>query len=77
LFLPAKIFWLTPGKSTNGPSLEKILSALMFRGTCSSIDMLKGHMDEESLGTPALACEIFFLSKNTLQYSYYKFSSRS
>jgi len=26
----------------------------MFRGTCSSIEMLKEHMDRESLGTPVL-----------------------
>jgi len=26
----------------------------MFRGTCSSIEMLKGYMARESLGTPAL-----------------------
>jgi len=25
-----------------------------FRGTCSSIDMLKGYMARESLGTPVL-----------------------
>jgi len=25
-----------------------------FRGTCSSIEMLKGYMARESLGTPAL-----------------------
>jgi len=54
LFPPAKIFWPTPGKSTIGPFLDKILLALMFRGTCSSIEMLKGYMDGESLGTPVL-----------------------
>jgi len=26
----------------------------MFRGTCASIEMLKGYMARESLGTPAL-----------------------
>ena len=26
----------------------------MFRGTCSSIEMLKGYMNGESLGTPDL-----------------------
>ena len=26
-----------------------------FRGTCSSIEMLKGYMVKESLGTPALS----------------------
>jgi len=56
LFPPAKIFCPTPGKCTIGPSLEKILLALMFRGTCSSIKMLKGYMDGESLGTPDV-CE--------------------
>ena len=47
-----KYCWPTPGKSTIGPSLEKIFPALMFRGTCSSIEMLKGYMERESLGTP-------------------------
>jgi len=32
------------GKSTLGPCLEKILPAPMFRGTCPSIEMLKGYM---------------------------------
>jgi len=26
----------------------------MFRGTCSSIEMLKGYMERESSGTPAI-----------------------
>jgi len=43
-----------PGKSTFDPCLEKILLALMFRGTCSSTEMLKGYMARESLGTPAV-----------------------
>jgi len=43
-----------PGKSTFGPCLEKILLALMFMGTCSSTEMLKGYMARESLGTPDL-----------------------
>jgi len=43
-----------PGKSTFGPCLEKILPAPIFRGTCSSNEMLKGYMARESLGTPAL-----------------------
>ena len=33
---------------------KKIFEVLMFRGTCSSIEMLKGYMDRESLGTPIL-----------------------
>jgi len=44
-----------PGKSTFGPCLEKILLAPMFRGTCSSTEMLKGYMARESLGTLDLA----------------------
>ena len=43
------------GKSTLGPCLEKILPAPMFRGTCPSIEMLKGYMAWESLGTPGLS----------------------
>jgi len=35
-------FTPTPGKSTFGPCLEKILLAPMFRGTCSSTEILKG-----------------------------------
>ena len=46
-----------------GPPLEnpllalpwkKMLPAPMFRGTCSSVEMLKGFMARESLGTPGL-----------------------
>ena len=33
---------------------KKILPAPMFRGTCSSAEMLKGYMARESLGTPAI-----------------------
>jgi len=54
LFPPAKIILPTPGKSTIGPSLKKNLLPLMFRGTCSSIEMLKGYMDGKTLGTPVL-----------------------
>jgi len=47
-----------------GPPLENPLLASpwkiglpvpIFRGTCSSIKMLKGYMARESLGTPDLA----------------------
>jgi len=47
-----------PEKSTFGPCLEKILPAPIFRGTCSSTEMLKGYMSRESLGTPDLDCYI-------------------
>jgi len=47
-----KYFWPTPRKSTIDPFLEKIPPALMFRGTHSPIEMLKGYTDKESLGTP-------------------------
>jgi len=50
----AKYFWPAPKKSTIGPFLEKILPAAMFRGTRSSIEMLKGYTDGESLGTPGI-----------------------
>jgi len=43
-----------PATSTFDPCLEKILLALMFRGTGSSTEMLKGCMARESLGTPDL-----------------------
>jgi len=33
---------------------KKMLPAPMFRGTCSSVEMLKGFMARESLGTPGL-----------------------
>jgi len=46
-----KYFWLTPGKSTVGHFLEKISPAPMFRGTRSSIEMLKGYTDGYCLGT--------------------------
>jgi len=49
-----KYFWPTPGKPTIGPPWKNILPAPMVRGTCSSIEMLKGYMARESLGTPAL-----------------------
>jgi len=51
----------SPCKNIFGPPLvnpllaplwKKILSAPMFRGTCSSTEMLKGYMARESLGTP-------------------------
>jgi len=54
---------LTSLQTYFGPPLEnllltrpwkKILLALMFRGTCSSIEMLKGYTDRESLGTPVI-----------------------
>jgi len=34
--------------------LEKILPALIFKGTFSSIEMLKGYMDRVSLGNPVI-----------------------
>jgi len=43
-----------PGKSTFGPCLEKFLPAPMFRGTCSSTEMLKGYLARESLRTPGV-----------------------
>ena len=50
-----KYFWPTPGKSTTGPFLKKNPNpAPMFRGTCSCIEILKGYMARESLGTPVL-----------------------
>jgi len=36
------------------PPWKKSLLAPMFRGTCSSIEMLKGCMARESLGTPVI-----------------------
>jgi len=39
---------------TLAPPWKKILPALMFKGTFSSIEMLKGYMDRVSLGNPAL-----------------------
>jgi len=33
---------------------KKIFPVPMFRGTCSSTEMLKGYMARESFGTPAL-----------------------
>jgi len=51
---PYKIFLARPRKSTIGPFLEKIPPVAMFRGTCSSIEMLKRCTDRESLGTPGL-----------------------
>ena len=50
----------SPLQNIFGPLLQnpllalpgKKIPALMFRGTCSSIEMLKGYMDRESLGTP-------------------------
>jgi len=52
LAIPTNYFWSTPGNSTIGPSLKKILPASMFRGTCSSIKMMKGYMARESLENP-------------------------
>jgi len=52
---PCKNILPTSGKSTIGPSLEKNLLVLMFRGTCSSVEMLKRYTDGESLGTPVLS----------------------
>jgi len=47
-----KYFWPTPGKSNIGPFLEIIPPASMFRGTRSSIEMLKGCTDGECVETP-------------------------
>jgi len=49
-----KYFCATPRKSIIGPFLENIPLAHMFRGTRSSIEMLKGLTDGESLGTPVV-----------------------
>jgi len=65
---PAKTFLVHPRKSTIGPSLKKIPLAPMFRGTRSSIEMLKGYTDEESLGTPVLKSRIFYLRLRNLGY---------
>jgi len=56
---PANIFLANPWRIHYWPFLEKILPALMFRGTCSSIKMLKGYIDRESLGTPALGLSLW------------------
>jgi len=62
--------FLTPFKNIFGPPLEnpllappwKKIPALMFRGTCSSIEMLKGYMDRQSMGNPALEQAVIIIS---------------
>jgi len=52
---PAKIFLTHPWKIHYWPFPEKNPNpAPMFRGTCSCIEILKGYMARESLGTPVL-----------------------
>jgi len=46
---PAKIFLAHPWKIHYWPLPGKKLPAPMVRGTCSSIEVLKGYMDGESL----------------------------
>jgi len=53
------------GKPTFGPCLEKILPAPIFRGTCSSTEMLKGYMARECLGTPVLSKIVLFAWNQT------------
>jgi len=51
---PATIFLALPWKIHYWPLPGKKISGAQFRGSCSSIGMLKGYMDRESLRTPAL-----------------------
>jgi len=51
---PEKIFLAHPWKIHYWPLPGNIPPAPMFRGTRSSIEMLKGYTDGESLGTPVL-----------------------
>jgi len=43
------------------PPWKKMLPAPIFRGTCSSIQTLKGYMARESLGTPGLEVCVLLL----------------
>jgi len=50
-----KYCWPSPWKISYWPLLvKKILMAPMFRGTCSSVEMLKGYTERDSWGTPEL-----------------------